>query len=145
MSFGFREDFCGLARVIALMYDYDRYDKVPNNIKEDIKKEIIGLCPILKLLKIIKDKGPISYNDLMEEMGIPKLVDPLKNDVKVQYRLVNGKWVKKYIKKDVNGEWVEVEPQPSKVDLYILDTLLNVCLDMGLIIEVENKVYKANW
>jgi len=145
MSCGFREDICGLARVITLMYKYDRYNKVSDNIKNGVKKEIVGLCPILKLLKIIKDKGPISYNDLMEEMGIPKLLDPLKSDVEVQYRLINGKWVKGYFKKDVNGEWVKVEPQPSKVDLYILDTLLNICLDMGLITEVENKVYKANW
>ncbi|HIP90488.1 MAG TPA: hypothetical protein EYH22_02960 [Candidatus Nanopusillus sp.] len=145
MSCGFREDICGLIRVITLLYNYDNYNNVPNNIKDGVKKEIVELCPILKLLKIIKDKGPISYNDLMEEMGIPKLFNPFDSNVKVQYRLINGKWVKGYFKKDINGEWVEVEPQPSKVDLYILDTLLNICLDMGLITEVEDKVYKANW
>jgi len=47
MSCGFREDICGLARVITLMYKYDRYNKVSDNIKDGVKKEIVGLCPIL--------------------------------------------------------------------------------------------------
>jgi len=145
MTCGFRGDICGLVRALTVLYDYDNYNDVPDNVKEGVIKEIEELCPILKLLKIIKDKGPISYSDLMEDMGIPKLINTLEDDIKVRYRLIDGKWVKLYFKKDVNGEWVEVEPQPSKVDLYILDTLLNVCLDMGLITEVENKVYKANW